>query len=58
MKPSRSIFTLEEAAEELGITILDLLDYGQQGLINVVTVLSILKALQPSAPRELYSIMR
>ena len=36
MKPSRSIYTLEEAVEELGITLLDLLDYGQQGLINVV----------------------
>ena len=36
MKPSRSIFTIGEAAEELGITLLDLLDYGQQGLIEVV----------------------
>ena len=36
MKPSRTLLTLDEAADALGITLLDLLDYAKQGLLEVV----------------------
>ena len=36
MKPSRTLLMLDEAADALGITLLDLLDYAKQGLLEVV----------------------
>ena len=36
MKPLRTLLTLDEVADALGITLLDLLDYAKQGLLEVV----------------------